>query len=92
VSSAVPITYVAELLADGSTQLIVTDGTTKTVILRSGDQIEGKTVTEINHGYHPAQVDILGRLAFAAEFLKNPNGNQNDPNNIETSLVIGIPT
>ena len=91
VSTEVQISYVAELLADGSTQLVVTDGATKTVILRSGDLIEGATVTEINHGYHPAQVDVLGRLAFAAEFLKNPKGDPTNPNNIETSLVIGIP-
>jgi hypothetical protein len=91
VSTEVGISYVAELLEDGSTQLVVTDGTTKTIILRSGDLIEGATVTEINHGYHPAQVDVHGRLAFAAEFLKNPNGDPTNPNNIETSLVIGIP-
>jgi hypothetical protein len=91
VSTEVGISYVAELLEDGSTQLIVTDGTTKTVILRSGDLIEGAKVTEINHGYHPAQVDVHGRLAFAAEFLKNPNGDPTNPNNIETSLVVGIP-
>ncbi|AXC11915.1 hypothetical protein ACPOL_2599 [Acidisarcina polymorpha] len=91
VSTEVGISYVAELLEDGSTQLIVTDGTTKTVILRSGDLIEGASVTEINHGYHPAQVDVSGRLAFAAEFLKDPNGDPNNEHNIETSLVIGIP-
>jgi hypothetical protein len=91
VSSEVGISYVAELLEDGSTQLVVTDGTTRVVILRSGDSIQGSTVTEINHGYHPAQVDVFGRLAFAAEFFKNANGNPNDPNNIETSIIIGIP-
>jgi hypothetical protein len=91
VSSEVAISYVAELLEDGSTQLVVTDGTTRQVILRSGDSIQGSTVTEINHGYHPAQVDVFGRLAFAAEFFKNANGNPNDPTNIETSIIIGIP-
>lgn len=91
VSSEAEITYVAELLDDGTTQLVVTDGHNRQIILQSGELIGGASVTEINHGYHPAQVDVGGRLAFGAEFLKNPNGDPHDPGNVETSLVVGIP-
>ena len=70
-----------------STELFISNGTEKVTILRSLDVVQGATITEINHGYHPAQVDVFGRLAFAAEFLK-PNGR---PDEIQTSLVIGIP-
>ncbi|MBV9034045.1 MAG: hypothetical protein JO182_06090 [Acidobacteriaceae bacterium] len=90
-SSASSLTYYTELMDDGSTQLIVSDGTTQKTILKSGDQVEGRQVTEILYGYHSTQVDDAGRLAFAAEFLKNPNGDPTDPNNIVTCLVVGVP-
>jgi hypothetical protein len=84
IGSEVPLTYAVQLLDDGTTELFISNGTEKVTILRSLDVVQGATITEINHGYHPAQVDVFGRLAFAAEFLKT-NGD------IETSLVIGIP-
>jgi hypothetical protein len=87
ISSEVPLTYAVQLLDDGVTELFISNGTEKVTILRSLDVVQGATITEINHGYHPAQVDVFGRLAFAAEFLK-PNGR---PDEIQTSLVIGIP-
>jgi hypothetical protein len=90
-SSTNSLTYNAELLDDGSTQLVVSDGSTKKTILKSGDQVEGLQITEILYGYHTTQVDAAGRLAFAAEFLKNASGDPADPNNILTSLVVGIP-
>jgi len=66
------------------------------VLLRSEDKVSGitptgdLTVTEIFFGQHSTQVDAFGRLAFTAEFAKDPNDLQN-PNNFITALVIGIP-
>ncbi|MBV9038836.1 MAG: hypothetical protein JO182_30405, partial [Acidobacteriaceae bacterium] len=85
------LTYYSEALDDGSTQLLVQSGSDKQVILKSGDPLAGWKTTEIMYGYHPAQVDQFGRLAFAGEFLKNPNGSQTDPNNIWSALCVGIP-
>jgi len=85
------LTYYSEALDDGSTQLLVQSGSDKQVILKSGDPLAGWKTTEIMYGYHPAQVDPFGRLAFAGEFLKNPNGSQTDPNNIWSALCVGIP-
>jgi hypothetical protein len=90
VSSESGITFVAEQLADGTTRLLVSNGSETQVILRSGDLIDGLQVTEILHGYHPAQVDYLGRLAFAAEVV-TPFKDPNNESNIATCVVIGIP-
>ena len=90
VSSQTGITFVAEQLADGTTRLLVSNGSEKQVILQSGDLIKGLQVTEIHHGYHPAQVDYKGRLAFAAE-LAMPGTDPKKPSNIATCVVIGIP-
>ena len=89
------LVYHTESLSDGTTQLIITDTSSSVsqVLLQSGDNVaDGAQITEILFGYHPTQVDSQGRLAFAAEFLKNPNGNPNDSSNIESSIVIGIPS
>ncbi|MBV9226615.1 MAG: hypothetical protein JOY85_21480 [Acidobacteriaceae bacterium] len=43
------------------------------------------------YGYHPAQADQFGRLAFAGEFLRNPSASQTDPNNIVSAICVGIP-
>jgi hypothetical protein len=90
--------YVTENLADGTTQLkLIDESGNAQVLLKSGDRVQGstasdtKTITEILCGYHPTQVDNFGRLAFAAEFLKADGADPNNPNNIETALVIGIP-
>jgi hypothetical protein len=91
VSSERQLTYQAEVLPDGSTRLVVNDGTTNVTILQSGDFVEGWKITEIHHGYHSAQADVAGRLAFAAEFLKDPTADPADPKNIYSSVVIGIP-
>lgn len=90
------LTYFTDFLADGSTELLVTNQSETKVILRSGAKIAGVTieglpVTEILHGYHRAQVDSDGRLTFAAEFLKVGAVNPLDPNNIISCLVIDIP-
>jgi hypothetical protein len=90
VSSESGITYVAEALPDGSTRLLVSNGSETQVILQSGDLIEGLQVTEIHYGYHPAQVDYKGRLAFAAELAKQGTDPKN-PANISTCVVIGVP-
>jgi hypothetical protein len=93
VSSEGQLTYQAEALADGTTRLIVKDAVTNATatILQSGDKVEGWKITEIHHGYHSAQVDVEGRLAFAAEFLKDPAADPSDPKNIYSSVVVGIP-
>jgi len=78
-------------LQNGDTALTVTDGQRTEVLLASGDEVEGLTVTNILFGCHPRNVDGGNRLAFTAEFLKNSRGNPNDPNNVFTNLVIGIP-
>ena len=85
------LTYTTEQLDDGSTVLTVSDGQTTQVLLKSGDLVQGKQITEILHGYHPRQADTAGRIAFAAEFLKNAAGDPTDSNNLETSIVVGIP-
>jgi hypothetical protein len=90
VSSETAITYVAEPLGDGTTRLLVSNGSETKVILKSGDLIEGVQVTEIHHGYHPAQVDYKGRLAFATE-VATPGTDPKNPSNIATCVVIGIP-
>jgi hypothetical protein len=91
VSPTTGLTYVIRVLADGSTELVVfsQDGNEK-VILRSGDVVQGYPITEILHGYHPAQVDPQGRLAFAAEFLTDPK-NPQAAGSVISCLVIGIP-
>jgi hypothetical protein len=93
VSSESQLTYQAEALADGTTRLIVMDSVTKATatILQSGDKVEEWKITEIHHGYHSAQVDVEGRLAFAAEFLKDPAADPTNPKNIYSSIVVGIP-
>ena len=93
VSSESKLTYWAEALPDGTTSLFVKDTGTNAIatILRSGDVVEGWKVTEIHHGYHSAQVDTAGRLAFAAEFLKDPTADPANPKNIYSSIVVGIP-
>jgi len=91
VSSQSGLTYVTRFLADGSTELVVVnESQEEKVILHSGDKVQGLPITEILHGYHPAQVDPAGRLAFAAEFLTNPN-NPQAAGSIISCLVIGIP-
>src|SRR5215469_1045031 len=90
VSSETGIMYVAEQLADGTTRLLVSNGSETSVILQSGDLIQGLQVTEIHHGYHPAQVDYKGRLAFAAE-VAMPGADPKKPASIATCVVIGIP-
>lgn len=90
VSSETGITFVAEPLGDGTTRLLVSNGSQTQVILKSGDLIEGVQVTEIHHGYHPAQVDYKGRLAFATE-VAMPGTDPQNPSNIATCVVIGIP-
>jgi len=86
------IIYTTELLSDGSSVLTISDGTVTNVLLKSGDPVQGKQITEILQGYHPRQADTAGRIAFVAEFLKDASGDPTDPNNIETSIVVGIPT
>jgi hypothetical protein len=100
-SNADSLIYCSEALDDGSTQLFVQNGddtSSRQVILKSGDILAGgdppvnwKT-TEILYGYHPAQADQFGRVAFAGEFLRNANGSQTDPNNVVSSLLVGIPS
>ena len=48
-------------------------------------------ISEILFGHHSTQVDAFGRLVFTAEFLRDPNPRPEDPGNVITALVIGIP-
>jgi hypothetical protein len=88
--------YGTELLGDGITQLRISDGVNSEILLRSGDRVPGIApngelmISEILFGQHSTQVDAFGRLAFSAEFLLDPS-KPNDPNNVMTALVIGIP-
>lgn len=92
VSPTSGLTYVIRVLEDGTTELVVfNQAQEEKVILRSGDEVEGLPTTEILHGYHPAQVDPAGRVAFAAEFLKDPK-NPHAEGSVISCLVIGIPT
>ena len=79
-------------LEDGSTALTVSDGQTTRVLLASGDYVEDVMVTNILFGCHPRNVDGDNRLAFVAEFLKQAGGDPNDPDNVLTALVVGVPT
>jgi hypothetical protein len=91
VSPTTGLTYVIRVLADGSTELVVINqDNQEKVILRSGDEVQGFPVTEILHGYHPAQVDPQGRVAFAAEFLTDPK-NPQAASSVISCLVVGIP-
>ncbi len=92
VSSEARITFFVELLSDGTSRLKKSEGSTETIILQSGDLVDGLKITEINQGYHPAQVGVGGRVAFAAEFLRSTDADPSKPENILTSLIVGIPT
>lgn len=91
--------YGTQMLGSGKTQLFVSDGVNTEVVLRSGeDRIPGRVpggelvISEILFGHHSTQVDASGWLVFTAEFLLNPsNPNPDDPGNVITALVIGIP-
>ena len=91
VSSETDLTYEAEVLDDGSSRLLVSEGNNSRIILRSGDSLDGGIVTDIHHGYHSAQVDVNGRLALVVELLGDPNGDPTNSLNIVTALVVGIP-
>jgi hypothetical protein len=91
--------YGTELLGDGTTRLFISDGDNSQIVLRSGDPVSGipgtapdgdLMISEILFGQHSTQVDGFSRLAFTAEFLRDPRGPQ-DPSNVITALVIGIP-
>jgi hypothetical protein len=94
------LSYHTDTLCDGSSALSVSDGVSTRVILKSGDTVDGKVLTDIHQGYHPAQVDDAGRLVFMAEFYQvTPSDPFNeddplnqDPDNIITSIVVGIPS
>ncbi|MBV8069158.1 MAG: hypothetical protein JO270_04585 [Acidobacteriaceae bacterium] len=91
VSPTTGLAYVIRVLEDGTTELVVfNQAQEEKVILRSGDEVEGLATTEILHGYHPAQVDPAGRVAFAAEFLKDPK-NPHAEGSVISCLVVGIP-
>jgi len=89
--------YGTQMMGDGRTQLFISDGVNSRIVLRSGeDSIPGRapngerTVLEILFGQHSTQVDALGRLAFTAEFPKEPSRPLTS-GNVMTALVIGIP-
>jgi hypothetical protein len=94
------LSYHTETLCDGSSALTVSNGSESRVLLSSGDLVDGKVLTDIHQGYHPAQVDADGRIVFMAEFYdvapadpSNPDDPLNsDPDNVFTAIVVGIPT
>lgn len=73
----------------------MTDGTTNTLLLSRLDPVNPSGfVTEIHFGYHTAQTDSAGRIAFLAEFSTTSDLSQITPTNqgiISTSIVVGIP-
>jgi hypothetical protein len=90
--------YGTEMLGSGKTRLFISNGVTSTVVLRSEeDRIPGRApsgelmISEILFGQHSTQVDAFGRLAFTAEFLRDPSRPYDRVNNVVTALVIGIP-
>ena len=91
VVSSTGLVFDTVFLQDGTTALTVSDGNATQVLLGSGDFVEGQMITNILFGCHPRNVDGNNRLAFVAEFLKEAGGNPNDPNNVLTALVVGIP-
>ncbi|MBV8070142.1 MAG: hypothetical protein JO270_09580, partial [Acidobacteriaceae bacterium] len=92
VSPTTGLLYEIRVLSDGSTELVVINqDKEEKVILRSGDEVNGYPITEILHGYHPAQVDPQGRLAFGAEFIIDPKKDPMSPSNVMSCLVVGIP-
>jgi hypothetical protein len=94
-----PPSFQVEILSTGGSVLTVTDGTTSMTLIESGATIDGAVITEIQLGYHPAQVDSAGRLIFPAEFYKTAPADpyddtdplNTDQTNIYTAIVIGIP-
>jgi hypothetical protein len=91
VISSTGLVFDTAFLEDGTTALTVTDGQTTRTLLGSGDYVEGLMITNILFGSHPRNVDDGNRLAFTAEFLKQAGGNPNDPNNVLTALIVGVP-
>jgi hypothetical protein len=91
VVSSTGLVFDTAFLEDGTTALTVSDGQTTRVLLGSGDYVEGLMITNILFGCHPRNVDDGSRLAFTAEFLKQAGGDPNDPNNVLTALVVGVP-
>ena len=91
VVSSTGLVFDTVFLQDGTTALTVFDGQTTRVLLGSGDYVEGLMITNILFGCHPRNVDDGNRLAFTAEFLIDAGGNPNDPNNVLTALVVGVP-
>ena len=91
VVSSTGLVFDTVFLQDGTTALTVFDGQTTRVLLGSGDFVEGLMITNILFGCHPRNVDDGNRLAFTAEFLKEAGCNPNDPNNVLTALVVGMP-
>lgn len=91
VISSTGLVFDTAFLEDGTTALTVTDGQTTRTLLGSGDYVEGLMITNILFGSHPRNVDDGNRLAFTAEFLKEAGGNPNDPNNVLTALIVGVP-
>jgi hypothetical protein len=91
--------YGTELLGDGSTRLFISDGDSSHIVLPGRKLVSGipatspdgyLAISEILFGQHSTQVDAFGRLAFTAEFLRDPEGPL-APSNVITALVIGIP-
>jgi hypothetical protein len=91
VVSSTGLVFDTAFLQDGTTALTVSDGETTRVLLSSGDFVEGLMITNILFGCHPRNVDGGNRLAFTAEFLKQAAGDPNDPDNVLTAMVVGVP-
>ncbi len=90
------LAYFAEVILDSTgnqvTQLFVSNGDTNKLLLSSLDPVNpGGYATEIHFGYHTAQTDSAGRIAFLGEFLSGLNADPTNPGNITTSIVVGIP-
>jgi len=91
--------YGVEMVGSGRSRLFVSNGVSQEYVLVSEEhRVPGRSpsgqlmISEILFGHHSTQVDAFGRLAFTAEFLRDPDPLMREvPGNVMTALVIGIP-
>lgn len=60
--------YYRRIFAGGAMTMVVTNGTSSTPLLSTGDRVGGWAVGASYFGFHPEQVDRRGRAAFIAQF------------------------
>ena len=92
--------YGVEMVGSGRSRLFVSNGVSSGICAGQrrapgpGKKLpaDSSSISEILFGHHSTQVDAFGRLAFTAEFLRDPDPRMREvPGNVMTALVIGIP-